>query len=72
MQAYKNIGGNSGVRAYEIGEKYIDVQFNSGRPYRYSYESAGRDKVEQMKNIAKQGQGLNTYINRYARMDYEK
>lgn len=55
MQLYKNLGGNSGVRAFEVGGDYIDVQFSSGRTYRYSYESAGSVKVEEMKKLAMQG-----------------
>ena len=72
MQAYKNLGGNSGVRAFSIGESYIDVQFNSGAVYRYSYKSAGIEKVEHMKRLAMQGHGLNSYIMCYAKMDYER
>lgn len=72
MQIYKNLGGNSGVRAFSIGENYIDVQFSSGTVYRYSYKSAGIEKVEQMKILAMQGNGLNSYIMRYAKMDYER
>lgn len=72
MQIYKNLGGNSNIRAYSIGEDFIDVQFNGGALYRYSYLSAGREKVEQMKRLAIQGVGLNSFIMRYARKDYER
>lgn len=72
MQIYKNLGGNSNIRAYFIGEDYIDVQFNGGAVYRYSYVSAGREKVEQMKSLAIQGVGLNSFIMRYARKNYER
>lgn len=72
MVRYKNLGGNSNVHSYCIATDHIVVQFNSGNPYTYSYNSAGRDKVETMKKLAVQGQGLNSYIMRYARYDYEK
>ena len=72
MQFYNNLGGNSNVRAFSIGVDYIDVQFNGGSVYRYSYRSAGREKVEQMKRLAVQGIGLNSYIMRNARKDYER
>ena len=73
MQQYKNLGGDSNIRAFVISEDYIDVQFNgSAIIYRYSYKSAGIDKVEEKKRLAIQGYGLNSYIMRYARMDYEK
>lgn len=71
MKLYKNLGGNSNVLAYLNGEDYIDVQFGDGMIYRYSYQSAGVDKVEHMKALAVQGQGLNSYIMRYAKMNYE-
>ena len=72
MQRYKNLGGNSNVIAYLKGKDYIDVQFGTGKIYRYSYRSAGASKVEQMKILADQGRGLNSYIMRYARNDYER
>ncbi len=72
MVRYKNLGGNSNVHFYEIGSDYVMVQFSTGRPYKYSYRSAGRDKVEIMKKLAVQGQGLNSYIMRYAKYDYER
>lgn len=71
MTLYKNLGGNSNIYAFSIGTDYIDVQFNGGKVYRYSYYSAGEVKVEQMKKLAVQGQGLNSYIMRNARKDYE-
>lgn len=33
MERYKNIDGDSGVYAYEIGTDYIDVQFTSTRKF---------------------------------------
>ncbi|MBQ4536929.1 MAG: hypothetical protein II994_04860 [Lachnospiraceae bacterium] len=72
MQPYGNLGGNSGIVAYSIGADCIDVQFSSGAVYRYSYKSAGVNKVEDMKKLALKGMGLNSYIMRYAKYDYEK
>lgn len=72
MERYANRGGNSGVRGYSIGEDYIDVMFSTGAVYRYSYRSAGVAKVEEMKRLAVAGQGLNSYIMRHARFNYER
>lgn len=73
MQTYANNGGNSNIRAFEIGTDYIDVQFNGGgKVYRYSYKSAGEEKVEYMKELAKRGSGLNSYINRFVKFNYER
>lgn len=71
MQIYKNLGGNSNIIAFELGDDYIDVQFNKGMIYRYSYISAGILKVNEMKRLALQGYGLNSYIMRNARTNYE-
>lgn len=72
MERYKNVNGNSNVSAFSFGPDYIDVQFKGGAIYRYSYRSAGSIKVEQMKKLAIQGYGLNSYIMRNARKEYEK
>ena len=72
MIRYLNLGGNSNVYAYQYGEDYIDVQFFGGKVYRYSYRSAGHEKVEEMKKCATAGRGLNSYIMKYAKYDYER
>lgn len=73
MQKYENLGGDSGVEEFEIGTNYIIVKFyKTPKLYTYSYESAGEEKVEHMKQLALSGYGLNEYINRYARNDYVK
>lgn len=30
METYKNLGGDSGVSAFEIGDGYIKVKFSDG------------------------------------------
>jgi hypothetical protein len=52
MQRYRNFSGTSGV-------KYV-----SGPLYRYSYETVGRESVEEMKRLARKGSHLNAFINR--------
>lgn len=72
FKRYKNINGNSNVNSYEIGPTYISVIFNDARKvYRYSYLRAGRTNVENMKNLAERGYGLNSYINLYCRRLYD-
>lgn len=70
MLLYANLNGDSGVYGYEIGTDYIKVQFKDGSIYTYTYLSAGRDKVEAMKVLAESGNGLNSFINKYARKLY--
>ena len=71
MTRYANLRGNSPVLAYEIQPTKIIVQFKTGRPYSYSYNSAGRYNVEMMKQLAIQGSGLSAFITRNARYNYE-
>jgi len=72
MKKYRNLSGNSGVAAYETGPGWIKVSFNSGTPYTYSYNKAGKHHVEQMISLAQNGRGLATYINRYVKDLYDK
>ncbi|MEI9912259.1 MAG: hypothetical protein WDO71_22955 [Bacteroidota bacterium] len=71
MERYRNSGGDSGVSAYEIGSDYIRVRFSTGSVYQYSYRKAGSGHIEQMKALAQNGAGLNSYINRYVKFLYD-
>lgn len=73
MQTYKDIDRDSGIARYEYGADWIEIEFKTGstRLYRYTYASAGQGNVENMKLLAEQGEGLNSFImrnvaNRYA------
>ena len=73
MVAYKNLNGNSGVAAYDIGPDFIDVKFhNTIKIYQYSYASAGRPNIEHMKKLANEGRGLNSFIMKNVRTLYVK
>lgn len=72
MQAYKNLSGNSGVKAYESNKDSIIVEFESGKAYLYTNESAGTVHIAAMKKLARSGKGLNTYINQNIHLDYAK
>ncbi len=72
MEPYRNIQGNSGVRAYEIGADYITIEFSDGAVYRYTYASAGEENVERMKGLAEAGQGLNTFLSTNVMKLYER
>ncbi|HEY9629439.1 MAG TPA: hypothetical protein V6C84_19230 [Coleofasciculaceae cyanobacterium] len=63
MERYRNIDGDSGVNAYEIGADFIRIQFSTGATYLYTYSSAGLANIEQMKILAQKGNGLNSFIN---------
>lgn len=70
MKRYRNLSGNSGVVAYQLGPDSIDVKFQDGRIYLYTYASAGSVHVETMKRLAADGRGLCTYISRNVREAY--
>ena len=70
MQRYGNLGGDSGVAAFEIGDDSIKVQFSTGAVYLYTYQSAGSHNIEEMKRLALAGKGLNSFINRQVRKAY--
>ena len=72
MVTYRNLGGNSNVRAYEIGSDSITVQFGDGSIYLYTYQSAGRDNIERMKSLAIAGRGLNSFIMHHVKYSYER
>lgn len=70
MTPYANLAGDSGVEAYRPGARQLTVRFAGGVEYVYTYASAGRDHVENMKLLAQAGQGLATYISQYAHDAY--
>lgn len=67
MRIYRNLSGNSGVVAFETGERYIDIEFQDGHRYRYDYAKPGPNEVEAMKSLARTGKGLATFINQHVR-----
>jgi hypothetical protein len=70
MKPYKNLQGGSGVRAWEAGRDYIKIGFVGGDVYLYTDAVTGRAHVDRMKQLAKEGRGLSTYISRYVRERY--
>lgn len=70
MNHYQNKGGDSNIAAFEIGSDFIKVKFNDNSVYLYTYASAGQQNIEEMKRLAIQGQGLNSFINKNARDGY--
>ena len=72
MQQYKNLGGSSGVAAFELGKSSIIVEFREGSRYLYTDASAGRENIRQMQRLAQRGAGLATFINRVVRERYAR
>ncbi|MEO8621666.1 MAG: hypothetical protein ABI625_11410 [bacterium] len=70
MERYVNANGGSGVTHYEIGADYIDITFANEGTYRYDYSMPGQIHVYRMKQLAKAGRGLSTYISQVVRNQY--
>lgn len=63
MTKYKNLGGDSPIRAYEYDATSIRIQFNDGSIYEYTSAKLGEAVLREMKRLADVGQGLCSYIN---------
>ncbi|MGZ4044537.1 MAG: hypothetical protein ACXVO9_15135 [Bacteroidia bacterium] len=72
MTRYRNRGGNSGVKSFDLGDTYIKVTFANGEIYVYDYLVPGKKHVEKMKILARAGKGLSTYISRYIQEKYSE
>jgi len=71
MKAYKNLNGNSGVIAYEMGDGSITVQFST-TTYLYNDQSAGAANIQRMHVLAEAGRGLGSFINTSVRKAYAR
>ena len=74
MKAYKDLNGNSGITAYEIGEntfdgEYIKIEFVSGGVYIYTKERLGLVNFEIMKALAEAGAGLCGFISKIRKLN---
>lgn len=73
MQRYADRSGKGGILGYEILENGIILEFKAGKSrYLYSYKHPGKKHVEEMKRLAREGEGLTTYVNQHVRENYEK
>lgn len=72
MEPYKNLGGSSGVKAYELGNDSIIVEFKDSSQYLYNNLRPGIMSVERMKTLALRGQGLNSFISISVKKNYYK
>lgn len=70
MEVYRHAEADSGVTAFEVGHHSITLEFSEGDVYLYTYQSAGKEVVEEMIRLAQEGKGLNSYISRRVRAAY--
>lgn len=69
---YGNRSGGSGVAGYAFTTDGIAVQFTNGAVYLYDHACPGRQHVARMKQLARAGQGLATYISRRVGQRYAR
>jgi len=55
MQRYHGSDRDSGIDGYEAGVNYMRVRFIQGGTYLYTYRSAGKRHIDNMKLLAKRG-----------------
>lgn len=72
MERYRNLGGDSGVSAFELAAGSIVVQFKDGWTYEYTNQSAGNGAIATMHRLAAAGQGLNSFISTTVRKAYAR
>jgi hypothetical protein len=72
MERYKNLGGDSSVLAYGLGQGQITVLFSNGWSYLYTIQSTGAANICEMQRLASVGLGLNSYIAKVVRKTYAK
>jgi hypothetical protein len=70
MERYKNLSGTSGVAGFRIEPDAISVEFVEGGVYGYDASRPGREVVEEMKKLARAGQGLSAFIAKYVKYCY--
>ena len=71
---YKNLNGESGIKAYEIHENNnaIDIEFASGGVYTYHRANIGDIHFNVICELAVAGAGLNAYLNRLRQQGYNR
>ena len=67
---YPDKGGDSGVRSTKRSQGQVAVRFKDGSTYTYTTQSAGQPAINNMRRQIKNGQGLNSYINRKVDQNY--
>lgn len=74
MTPYLNLSGQSNVIAYEITQDGIHLVFKSGAQRNYLYNSVrpGQAVVNNMKQLAQQGRGLNSYISLVVKRNFAR
>lgn len=70
FRAYGNRGNRAGIEAYALLARGIAIRFHDGSVLLYDRDCPGAAHVEKMKELARAGGGLGTYIGRHVGRRY--
>ncbi len=70
FQSYRKVRGASGVVAYAFVDDAMHIQFRNGDVYVYTPAATGRLHLKVMRQLARAGAGLSTYISRQVKNRY--
>jgi len=70
MFRYRNLNNNSGVAAYDTGVDWFLIKFNDSSLYLYTTKSTTKEHINYMRILAREGKGLNSYVNRIVGNQY--
>ena len=70
FRRYSNKRGHSAITEYAALAKSIAVKFADGAVYLYDMDCPGPQHVERMKELARAGGGLGTYLSRHVGRRY--
>lgn len=72
LKPYHDSQGTANASGYATGRTWIMVQFKDDALYLYTNASCGAEHIRELKRLAKQGEGLDAYINKYVWKSYAK
>ena len=70
MKPYGSPGRDTSIVAYEEGADFIRVEFRNDGVYLYDRERPGPLHVERMKQLARAGRGLSTFISQRVQREH--
>jgi len=70
MENYANKSGDSAVTGFQIESNSMKVRFKDHHVYLYDIRHPGPEHLEKMKELARAGWGLNTYIESEVKNDF--
>ena len=73
VEKYENKSKVSGITHFQIGDNFIELKFETSNfIYKYNHVKPGKIHVNEMKELAQNGDGLGTYRNKYVKSYFSK